>query len=79
MPPDDPADILLLGCSDMRNILFTIRNKRLLLMFGCMKVKYCSRECQRTDWKAHKSVCKWVQLEGPVLPTEKSSLSGVVL
>ncbi|KAI0547822.1 hypothetical protein F4679DRAFT_597235 [Xylaria curta] len=24
----------------------------------CMKVKYCSRECQRTDWKAHKSVCK---------------------
>ncbi|KAI1743040.1 hypothetical protein F4680DRAFT_457076 [Xylaria scruposa] len=23
----------------------------------CMKVKYCSRECQRTDWKAHKSVC----------------------
>lgn len=24
----------------------------------CMKVKYCSRECQRMDWKAHKSVCK---------------------
>ncbi|KAI3331261.1 hypothetical protein F4824DRAFT_504290 [Ustulina deusta] len=24
----------------------------------CMKVKYCSRECQRTDWKAHKSVCE---------------------
>jgi len=24
----------------------------------CMKVKYCSRECQRTDWKTHKSVCK---------------------
>ncbi|KAI1286158.1 hypothetical protein F5Y03DRAFT_380773, partial [Xylaria venustula] len=23
----------------------------------CMKVKYCSRECQRTDWKAHKSIC----------------------
>ncbi|KAI1157259.1 hypothetical protein F5B18DRAFT_657959 [Nemania serpens] len=24
----------------------------------CMKVKYCSHEYQRTDWKAHKSVCK---------------------
>ncbi|KAI1290481.1 hypothetical protein F5Y03DRAFT_388827 [Xylaria venustula] len=24
----------------------------------CMKVKYCSRECQRTDWKAHKLVCQ---------------------
>jgi hypothetical protein len=23
----------------------------------CMKAKYCSRECQRADWKAHKSVC----------------------
>ena len=23
----------------------------------CQAVRYCSRECQRTDWKAHKPVC----------------------
>ena len=23
----------------------------------CQAVRYCSRECQRTDWKGHKSVC----------------------
>ena len=23
----------------------------------CQEVRYCSRECQRTDWKAHKPVC----------------------
>ena len=23
----------------------------------CGAVRYCSRECQRTDWKAHKPAC----------------------
>ena len=23
----------------------------------CQAVRYCSRECQRTDWKAHKPAC----------------------
>ena len=23
----------------------------------CQAVRYCSRECQRTDWKAHKAAC----------------------
>ena len=23
----------------------------------CMRVKYCSKECQRSHWKAHKSLC----------------------
>jgi hypothetical protein len=23
----------------------------------CLKAKYCSRECQVADWKAHKLVC----------------------
>ncbi|KAI0033269.1 hypothetical protein K488DRAFT_48122 [Vararia minispora EC-137] len=25
---------------------------------GCKKIKYCSRECQAQDWKAHKAKCK---------------------
>lgn len=24
---------------------------------GCKKIKYCSKECQRADWKAHKPLC----------------------
>ena len=27
---------------------------------GCKQVLYCSRECQRRDWKAHKGACKKV-------------------
>jgi tetratricopeptide (TPR) repeat protein len=27
----------------------------------CRAVRYCSRECQRTDWKAHKPVCTAAQ------------------
>jgi tetratricopeptide (TPR) repeat protein len=27
----------------------------------CEAVRYCSRECQRTDWKAHKPVCTSAQ------------------
>jgi len=29
----------------------------LLVCTGCRKVEYCSRECQKTSWKAHKAVC----------------------
>jgi len=24
---------------------------------GCHRIYYCSRECQKSDWKRHKSVC----------------------
>jgi hypothetical protein len=27
----------------------------------CQAVRYCSRECQRTDWKAHKPACTVAQ------------------
>jgi hypothetical protein len=27
----------------------------------CEVVRYCSRECQRADWKAHKPVCTAAQ------------------
>ena len=27
----------------------------------CAAVRYCSRECQRTDWKAHKPACTAAQ------------------
>jgi hypothetical protein len=27
----------------------------------CLAVRYCSRECQRTDWKEHKPVCTAAQ------------------
>ena len=27
----------------------------------CQAVRYCSRECQRADWKAHKPVCMAAQ------------------
>lgn len=30
----------------------------LLSCARCKKVKYCSRECQRADWKAHKRICQ---------------------
>ncbi|RYP73353.1 hypothetical protein DL770_007803 [Monosporascus sp. CRB-9-2] len=30
----------------------------LLSCARCKNVKYCSRECQRTHWKAHKPMCK---------------------
>ena len=28
---------------------------------GCAEVRYCSRECQKSDWARHKSYCKRVQ------------------
>lgn len=25
---------------------------------GCFEVRYCSQECQKNDWCAHKKICK---------------------
>ncbi|KAI1265788.1 hypothetical protein F5Y18DRAFT_435702 [Xylariaceae sp. FL1019] len=35
IPPGDPADILLLGCGDVRNILFTVHNDCRILDITC--------------------------------------------
>ncbi|TLD27938.1 hypothetical protein E2P81_ATG06284 [Venturia nashicola] len=32
--------------------------KALLTCARCLKAKYCSAECQKADWKAHKKVCR---------------------
>jgi len=32
---------------------------------GCQCVAYCSKECQRADWSAHKQLCHLVQGRGP--------------
>lgn len=34
------------------------KEKPILLCRECRNVQYCSRECQKADWKEHKKVCK---------------------
>ncbi len=34
------------------------RKDKLLQCAGCKSVKYCGKECQRSDWPNHKTVCK---------------------
>jgi hypothetical protein len=29
---------------------------------ACLKEKYCCAECQKKDWKIHKTVCNLIQL-----------------
>ena len=36
----------------------------LWLCSGCMRVRYCSKECQREDWKRHRGICRRVQQQG---------------
>lgn len=31
---------------------------------GCGRVRYCSKGCQRADWRAHKVVCRELQRRG---------------
>lgn len=31
------------------------------LCSGCKAVRYCSRECQKQDWKEHKEICKAIR------------------
>lgn len=40
----------------------------LLVCGGCKKARYCSKDCQKQDWKIHKALCK-------MLSSSTSSLS----
>ncbi len=42
------------GCNNGNNA----ESLQLKKCFRCLSVRYCSRECQAADWKAHKKVCK---------------------
>lgn len=39
----------------------------LKLCTGCKTASYCSRECQKTDWKEHKVICKYLGKGNAVL------------
>ncbi|TDL24581.1 ankyrin [Rickenella mellea] len=46
----------------------------------CRLVKYCSRECQKNDWKAHKPMCKSTNTEDTITlkPTYDTKLDQLV-
>ena len=39
------------------------QHEELLVCSGCMRIKYCSAECQRAHWRQHKTGCKQAQQE----------------
>lgn len=34
------------------------RQRRLLVCSGCLNVAYCGSACQRSDWRAHRALCR---------------------
>ena len=52
--PSQSGEALCNTCSKER----TASGEELLKCAGCGKVRYCSKECQRADWKSHKGLCK---------------------
>ncbi|KAI1097539.1 hypothetical protein F4804DRAFT_327346 [Jackrogersella minutella] len=42
----------------------TSSDTNFLLCLGCKKVRYCSKDCQRQNWKHHKYLCKHVTSNG---------------
>ncbi|KAJ6473378.1 hypothetical protein C8R47DRAFT_718942 [Mycena vitilis] len=48
---------------------------------GCRTMHYCNRECQRADWRFHRSVCRnlhLVYLDDPLVKRDKSLMRGLV-
>ncbi|KAJ7615730.1 hypothetical protein DFH06DRAFT_111827 [Mycena polygramma] len=41
---------------------------------ACKTVGYCSQECQRRDWKAHKIQCKIASQNGPRAQTARAQV-----
>ena len=35
-----------------------VENGKLLICTGCRKATYCSKSCQKKDWKQHKIICR---------------------
>lgn len=42
-----------------------------LTCLACKSVRYCSRECQRVDWKKHKAAC--LSMKAKKLPSESDA------
>ncbi|CAI7623202.1 unnamed protein product [Penicillium glandicola] len=66
---DKPIDLSLFSSAskasreDLNNCQVCGKDKQangsaLMNCSRCHKTKYCSRDCQKTDWKKHKTVCK---------------------
>jgi len=45
---------------------------KLLVCIGCKKAKYCSKECQRQAWAAHKRACKSGKVQEQLLSSQQS-------
>ena len=46
-------------------------NRRLKLCSGCKLSRYCSQDCQRTNWSIHQLVCKRIQKGGDLVTVHK--------
>lgn len=38
---------------------------------NCNQIKYCSKECQKSDWKQHKTICKTSNIINPSIEFNK--------
>ena len=58
-PKDDPNDGFDIRCCRMcnKNGMDLGQGKKLNQCARCQAVYYCSKECQRADWKDHKKTC----------------------
>jgi hypothetical protein len=50
---------LYCGCQDCRESIFcNFCGSKAKFACPCLRLRYCSKECQRKDWKSHKTLCK---------------------